>query len=97
MINNTSQICVVVKIFLNHPILSFMWFLCKIINFFLSNYYFAKNNNNGVTMGIWFLTDGDGRFTGTEATKFFAMSNLSRQELKQVLYYLFYALEQGVR
>ncbi|KEH33921.1 EH domain-containing protein 1 [Medicago truncatula] len=28
--------------------------------------------------------DGDGRFTGTEATKFFAMSNLSRQELKQV-------------
>ncbi|KAK7305169.1 hypothetical protein VNO77_43069 [Canavalia gladiata] len=28
--------------------------------------------------------DGDGRFTGNEATKFFAMSNLSRQELKQV-------------
>ncbi|CAJ1964041.1 unnamed protein product [Sphenostylis stenocarpa] len=28
--------------------------------------------------------DGDGRFTGTEAIKFFAMSNLSRQELKQV-------------
>ncbi|XP_061349970.1 EH domain-containing protein 1-like [Gastrolobium bilobum] len=28
--------------------------------------------------------DGDGRFTGSEATKFFAMSNLSRQELKQV-------------
>ena len=28
--------------------------------------------------------DGDGRFTGNEATKFFEMSNLSRQELKQV-------------
>ncbi|XP_027938062.1 EH domain-containing protein 1-like [Vigna unguiculata] len=28
--------------------------------------------------------DGDGRFTGTEALKFFAFSNLSRQELKQV-------------
>ncbi|XP_014511362.1 EH domain-containing protein 1-like isoform X1 [Vigna radiata var. radiata] len=28
--------------------------------------------------------DGDGRFTGTEAVKFFAMSNLSRQDLKQV-------------
>ncbi|KAK7316795.1 hypothetical protein RJT34_00518 [Clitoria ternatea] len=35
----------------------------------------------------WFNSadaDGDGRFTGTEATKFFAMSNLSRQNLKQV-------------
>jgi len=31
-------------------------------------------------------SDGDGRFTGTEALKFFAFSNLSRQELKQVLY-----------
>ncbi|WVY95995.1 hypothetical protein V8G54_028146 [Vigna mungo] len=29
-------------------------------------------------------TDGDGRFTGKEAIKFLAMSNLSRQELKQV-------------
>ncbi|KAF1894677.1 hypothetical protein Lal_00027055 [Lupinus albus] len=28
--------------------------------------------------------DGDGRFTGNDATKFFAISNLSRQELKQV-------------
>ncbi|XP_014511361.1 EH domain-containing protein 1-like [Vigna radiata var. radiata] len=28
--------------------------------------------------------DGDGRFTGKEAIKFLAMSNLSRQELKQV-------------
>ncbi|CAI8596650.1 unnamed protein product [Vicia faba] len=28
--------------------------------------------------------DGDGRFTGNEASKFFAMSNLSRQDLKQV-------------
>ncbi|KAG2403499.1 EH domain-containing protein [Vigna angularis] len=28
--------------------------------------------------------DGDGRFTGAEAIKFFAMSNLSRQDLKQV-------------
>ncbi|XP_043692148.1 EH domain-containing protein 1-like isoform X2 [Telopea speciosissima] len=29
-------------------------------------------------------TDGDGRITGNDATKFFAMSNLSRPELKQV-------------
>lgn len=28
--------------------------------------------------------DGDGRLTGNDATKFFAMSNLSRPELKQV-------------
>lgn len=30
------------------------------------------------------LSDGDGRITGTDATKFFAMSKLSRSELKQV-------------
>ncbi|KAJ6728800.1 EH DOMAIN [Salix koriyanagi] len=29
-------------------------------------------------------SDGDGRFTGNDATKFFSMSNLSRQQLKQV-------------
>ncbi|KAM1762840.1 hypothetical protein ACFX12_005434 [Malus domestica] len=29
-------------------------------------------------------SDGDGRITGNEATKFFAMSKLSREELKQV-------------
>ncbi|RDX62590.1 EH domain-containing protein 1 [Mucuna pruriens] len=29
-------------------------------------------------------SDGDGRITGSDATKFFAMSNLSRQDLKQV-------------
>lgn len=29
-------------------------------------------------------SDGDGRITGNEATKFFALSKLSRQELKQV-------------
>lgn len=28
--------------------------------------------------------DSDGRITGSDATKFFAMSNLSRQDLKQV-------------
>ncbi|KAE9598499.1 putative EF-hand domain pair protein [Lupinus albus] len=32
--------------------------------------------------------DGDGRFTGNDATKFFAISNLSRQELKQDLTFL---------
>ncbi|KAI3769156.1 hypothetical protein L6452_00256 [Arctium lappa] len=35
----------------------------------------------------WFAcvdSDGDGRITGADATKFFAMSNLSRQDLKQV-------------
>jgi EH domain-containing protein 1 len=29
-------------------------------------------------------SDSDGRITGNDATKFFAMSNLSRQDLKQV-------------
>ena len=33
--------------------------------------------------------DGDGRITGNDATKFFAMSKLSRPELKQV-YDLFF-------
>lgn len=35
----------------------------------------------------WFAaadSDGDGRITGNDATKFFSMSNLSRSELKQV-------------
>ncbi|XP_004491428.1 EH domain-containing protein 1 [Cicer arietinum] len=35
----------------------------------------------------WFSyadSDGDGRITGNDATKFFSMSNLSRQDLKQV-------------
>uniref|UniRef100_A0A7N0UXH1 Uncharacterized protein n=1 Tax=Kalanchoe fedtschenkoi TaxID=63787 RepID=A0A7N0UXH1_KALFE len=35
----------------------------------------------------WFLvadSDGDGRITGNDATKFFSMSNLSRHDLKQV-------------
>ncbi|KAL6529459.1 EH domain-containing protein 1 [Orobanche gracilis] len=35
----------------------------------------------------WFSyadSDGDGRFTGADATKFFSMSNLARQDLKQV-------------
>ncbi|KAL4554142.1 hypothetical protein LXL04_037297 [Taraxacum kok-saghyz] len=35
----------------------------------------------------WFVcadSDGDGRITGVDATKFFAMSNLARQDLKQV-------------
>ncbi|QHN77631.1 EH domain-containing protein [Arachis hypogaea] len=29
-------------------------------------------------------SDGDGRITGSDATKFFSMSNLSHQDLKQV-------------
>lgn len=33
---------------------------------------------------IFFPLDGDGRITGNDATKFFAMSKLSRSELKQV-------------
>ncbi|KAK9269055.1 hypothetical protein L1049_000823 [Liquidambar formosana] len=35
----------------------------------------------------WFIyadADGDGRITGNDATKFFSMANLSRQDLKQV-------------
>ncbi|KAL3635048.1 hypothetical protein CASFOL_022102 [Castilleja foliolosa] len=33
---------------------------------------------------IFIPLDGDGRLTGADATKFFSMSNLSRQDLKQV-------------
>ncbi|KAL3632710.1 EH domain-containing protein 1 [Castilleja foliolosa] len=33
----------------------------------------------------FFDSDGDGRLTGADATKFFSMSNLSRQDLKQLL------------
>ena len=33
--------------------------------------------------------DGDGRITGNDATKFFAMSKLSRPELKQVYKFFF--------
>lgn len=36
------------------------------------------------------FSDGDGRITGSDATKFFSMSNLSRQDLKQVFYFLLY-------
>lgn len=31
-----------------------------------------------------FLSDGDGRITGNDAIKFFSMSTLPRQDLKQV-------------
>lgn len=30
------------------------------------------------------MADGDGRISGNEATKFFALSNLSRSQLKQL-------------
>ena len=36
--------------------------------------------------------DGDGRITGNDATKFFAMSKLSRPELKQVYNSLFFTV-----
>lgn len=39
-------------------------------------------------MFVYFYVDADGRVTGSDATKFFAMSSLSRPELKQV-YFLF--------
>jgi len=33
---------------------------------------------------VFFIVDGDGRISGNEATKFFALSNLSRSQLKQL-------------
>jgi EH domain-containing protein 1 len=33
---------------------------------------------------IFFFKDGDGRITGNDATKFFSLSKLSRQDLKPV-------------
>ena len=41
-------------------------------------------------MTFYELLDGDGRIRGADATKFFAMSDLSRQELKQVSSMSFY-------
>lgn len=35
-----------------------------------------------------FYTDSDGRITGSDAIKFFSMSNLPRQDLKQVYFFL---------
>lgn len=41
---------------------------------------------------VYFVNaDGDGRFTGNEASKFFAMSNVSRQDLKQVLNFVYFS------
>lgn len=37
-----------------------------------------------LTHECWLL-DGDGRLTGADATKFFSMSNIPRQDLKQVI------------
>ncbi|KAI4307954.1 hypothetical protein L6164_031078 [Bauhinia variegata] len=45
------------------------------------------SKENQKIYGEWFDladADGDGRITGSDATKFFVMSNLSRQDLKQV-------------
>lgn len=33
---------------------------------------------------MFLIVDGDGRISGNEATKFFALSNLSRSQLKQL-------------
>lgn len=38
-----------------------------------------------VLMAPCALSDGDGRITGSDAIKFFALSNLPRPDLKQVL------------
>ncbi|RDX87356.1 EH domain-containing protein 1, partial [Mucuna pruriens] len=49
--------------------------------------YDASSRDTESVYQEWFScadADGDGRFTGNEAIKFFAMTNLSRQELKQV-------------
>nr|KYP52169.1 EH domain-containing protein 1 [Cajanus cajan] len=47
----------------------------------------SSSKENQTLYQEWFNyadADGDGRFTGNEAIKFFTMSNLSRQDLKQV-------------
>ncbi|KAL2322715.1 hypothetical protein Fmac_027094 [Flemingia macrophylla] len=47
----------------------------------------SSSKENQTLYQEWFNyadADGDGRFTGNEAIKFFAMSNLSREDLKQV-------------
>ncbi|PNX66218.1 eh domain-containing protein 1-like [Trifolium pratense] len=46
-----------------------------------------RSKEETATYQEWFNiadSDGDGRISGNEATKFFALSNLSRSQLKQL-------------
>lgn len=55
--------------------------------FFFFSFPFSFSFNFMIFMYVTFFfpqIDGDGRITGNDATKFFALSNLSRQDLKQV-------------
>lgn len=50
--------------------------------------YLITDYELGNLMVIFFMElDGDGRLTGGDATKFFSMSNLPRQDLKQVTFF----------
>lgn len=43
-----------------------------------------------------FISDGDGRITGNDAIKFFSMSTLPRQDLKQVrVLFVFFSVLLG--
>lgn len=46
---------------------------------------FVRTKFKSLILLIILFIDGDGRVTGNDATKFFALSKLPRQELKQVL------------
>ncbi|KAK2412881.1 EH domain-containing protein 1 [Trifolium repens] len=53
----------------------------------VSDWIHSSSNEQINTYQQWFIladSDGDGRVSGNDATKFFALSNLSRPQLKQV-------------
>ncbi|KAK2359081.1 EH domain-containing protein [Trifolium repens] len=53
----------------------------------VSDWIHSSSNEQINTYQQWFIladSDGDGRISGNDATKFFALSNLSRPQLKQV-------------
>jgi len=62
----------------------------------VSNYFALSCGSMNAAESDWrcygcAIEDGDGRLTGNDALKFFAMSNLSKPELKQVSWRIQYA------
>ena len=66
-------------------VLPFQLIVNYVLSFFLFIFlFFLSYRFIYLAFYFSFCADGDGRLTGNDATKIFAMSNLSRPELKQV-------------
>ena len=63
------------------------WFWCFALHTLISLYFFLYLPSFTLINQWWNLSDGDGRLTGADATKFFSLSNIPRQDLKQVTIY----------